>query len=292
MSKGILGTFIDCFFNDDCKGTYGEVLTEWELKLVQLFGRKGKVLRNVYLLKDNGETSEIDVIFITQKGIFVFESKNYSGWIFGDERNRSWTATLPNGEKNQFYNPIMQNRTHIKWLRKYVGDEIPLYSIIVFSNRCELKKITVFSDDVSVIKRDWTYVTVKKYWDRMPDCVSDSTIEMLYVRLKDFTDVDPAVKAAHVQNIENKYKQPKTQLKVQPKTQDVFRTVDPIAELMKKYDMMNLNMKVGNNTSTQELLCPQCGRKLILRTAAKGSNAGKQFYGCSGFPHCRYIRNI
>jgi len=38
-------------------------------------GRKGKVLRSVYLPKDNGENSEVDVVFITQKGIFVFESK-------------------------------------------------------------------------------------------------------------------------------------------------------------------------------------------------------------------------
>ena len=65
-------------------GRYGEALTARELKLVDLFGRKGKILRNVYIPKDNGETSEIDVLYITQKGIFVIESKNYSGWIFGD----------------------------------------------------------------------------------------------------------------------------------------------------------------------------------------------------------------
>ncbi|MCR5097842.1 MAG: NERD domain-containing protein [Lachnospiraceae bacterium] len=72
--------------------------------MVQLFGRKGKVLRNVYLPKDNGETSEVDVIFITQKGIFVFESKNYSGWIFGDEKSQKWTAMLPNKQKKVSWN--------------------------------------------------------------------------------------------------------------------------------------------------------------------------------------------
>lgn len=99
-------------------GRYGEALTARELKLVDLFGRKGKILRNVYIPKDNGETSEIDVLYITQKGIFVIESKNYSGWIFGDEKQGYWTAMLPNKEKNRFYNPIKQNRTHIKWLRE------------------------------------------------------------------------------------------------------------------------------------------------------------------------------
>ena len=76
-------------------------LTERELNLVKLLGRRGKVLRNIYVPKDNNETSEIDVIFITQKGIFVIESKNYSGWIFGDEKSSYWTAMLPNREKKQ-----------------------------------------------------------------------------------------------------------------------------------------------------------------------------------------------
>ena len=39
-------------------------------------------------------------------------------------------------------------------------------------------------------------------------------------------------------------------------------------------------------------ICPRCGGKLVLRTAKKGTNAGKQFYGCSNYPSCRYIRNI
>lgn len=41
-----------------------------------------------------------------------------------------------------------------------------------------------------------------------------------------------------------------------------------------------------------EEICPECGKKLIIRTARKGKNAGNQFYGCSGFPMCRYIKDI
>ena len=135
-------------------------------------------------MKENGETSEVDVVFITQKGIFVFESKNYSGWIFGDEKSKNWTAMLPNRQKNQFYNPIMQNRTHLKWMRKYVGDDIPLFSIIVFSNRCELKKVTVYSEDVKVIKRDWTYAAVRGIWNTKPIQIKQ-LIEMFIKYLPD-----------------------------------------------------------------------------------------------------------
>ena len=60
-------------------------LTERELKLVRLLGRGGKILRNVYVPKGDGEMAEIDVMCVTGKGVFVIESKNYSGWIFGSE---------------------------------------------------------------------------------------------------------------------------------------------------------------------------------------------------------------
>lgn len=277
MAKGLIDLLLDSIFDDEWKGKRGEKLTERELNLVQFFGRKGKVLRNVYLPKNNGETSEIDVVFITQKGIFIFESKNYSGWIFGDEKGKYWTAMLPNKQKNQFYNPIMQNKTHLKWMRSFVGDEIPLFSIIAFSERCELKKVTVYSEDVKVIKRDLTYATVRSIWDKNPDKVSEDKINELYERLKKLTNVGEAVKAAHIENIEKKYKQ-------QPANDQ-------------KKDMDNNTAAVKENAKcdiiTEEILaCPQCGSPLVLRTAKKGSNAGKQFYGCSTFPKCRYTKEL
>ena len=135
-------------------GPLGESLTARTLKHVQMFGRDGMILRNLYLPKDNGETSEIDLLFITQKGIFVIESKNYSGWIFGSDKDQYWTQMLPNKQKNRFYNPIKQNQTHIKWLQNYLNEKIPVYSLIVFSERCELKQIEIGTEHTAVCKRD------------------------------------------------------------------------------------------------------------------------------------------
>ena len=88
MAKDIIDKFLDKYiFTPEWMGRRGEKLTERELKLVRFLGRGGKILRNVYIPKENGETSEIDVLYITQKGIFVIESKNYSGWVFGSEKN-------------------------------------------------------------------------------------------------------------------------------------------------------------------------------------------------------------
>jgi predicted RNA-binding Zn-ribbon protein involved in translation (DUF1610 family) len=39
-----------------------------------------------------------------------------------------------------------------------------------------------------------------------------------------------------------------------------------------------------------ENLCPKCGKQMILRTAKSGTNQGGQFWGCSGFPKCRAVK--
>ena len=56
-----------------------------------------RYLFNLYLPKDDGGTTEIDVVFLHDSGMYVFESKNYSGWIFGTETQKNWTQTLPMG---------------------------------------------------------------------------------------------------------------------------------------------------------------------------------------------------
>ncbi|HSN78476.1 MAG TPA: four helix bundle suffix domain-containing protein, partial [Anaerolineae bacterium] len=38
--------------------------------------------------------------------------------------------------------------------------------------------------------------------------------------------------------------------------------------------------------------CPKCGQAMVLRTARQGSNAGSQFWGCSGYPDCKGTRQI
>ena len=272
MAKSLVDELFDAIFTEKFLGWNGERLTERELNLVKLLGRKGKVVRNVYIPKDNGETSEIDVLFITQKGIFVIESKNYSGWIFGDDRSAYWTASLPGGKKNKFYSPIRQNYSHIKWLSQFIGDDVPMFSLIVFSNRCELKKITLSSDKVSVIKRDRLYHTVKTIWESAPDALDNERVNKLYELLKERRNVDTATKEAHVDNIQQRYKQ---------------QSIEPSGNPVPASNPVAPQSDPGNR-----ILCPKCGSALVLRTAKRGNNAGGQFYGCSSFPKCRFIMNL
>lgn len=252
------------------RGSYGEYLL---YKCLRGYEAKGaKFLFNCYLPKDNAETSEIDVMMVYKSGIYVFESKNYSGWIFGSESNKLWTQTLPNGRtsrKEKFYNPIMQNRTHVKWLEKQVEATDPLHCIVVFSQRCELKKLEVTSGDISVVKRDVLPQIVREIDDRVGIRLDDNRINQIYEKLYPYTQVSDSVKEEHINAIEQNYKY---------ESEKEFDNRDSFLERVED--------------SIPDNVCPRCGGELILRTAKKGENAGNKFYGCSNYPKCRYVRNI
>ena len=92
-----------------------------------------KYVINDVTIVNNGKSSQIDHIVILRTGIFVIETKNYSGSIYGSETSRNWTQVLAYGKvKNKFYNPIMQNKSHIYALSELLGRKNIFKSVIVF----------------------------------------------------------------------------------------------------------------------------------------------------------------
>jgi hypothetical protein len=182
------------------KGNYGEFLT---FSYLEKLGKQNKLMTNVYIQKTDGTTTEVDLIMLSETGIYVFESKNYSGWIFGDEKNKNWTQSLQNKQKNKFYNPIWQNRGHISALKDTLGiDKEDFYkSYIIFSERCTLKKITVTSPNVKVIKRNSLVRTIKKDMNKSPKIMTVEDIAKLYSKLQKYTLADEVVKKAHIDSI-------------------------------------------------------------------------------------------
>lgn len=145
-------------------GGLGEYLTEYALEHGRLPGHV-RVFRNVLVPRSVGPTSEseIDVLMLHNTGIYVMESKNYSGWIFGSEGQRQWTQTFETGRKERFYNPIMQNRAHVKALSVHLGlPEDAFRSYIIFSERCELKKVPEDTDAFAICQRDHMLRVLRK----------------------------------------------------------------------------------------------------------------------------------
>ncbi|WP_296245380.1 MULTISPECIES: NERD domain-containing protein [unclassified Psychrobacter] len=97
-------------------------------------------LNNITLPLADGGSTQIDHVIVSRYGIFVIETKNYKGWIYGNERQRQWTQAFPNGRKYKFQNPLHQNYLHIKTLSDLLELEMSYFhSMIAFIGECELK---------------------------------------------------------------------------------------------------------------------------------------------------------
>lgn len=135
--NGFFKTYFD-------KGNYGEFLLY--RKILSRFGKEN-VYTNLYLEGENTDLTEIDVLAISKEGIFVFEMKNYSGWIYGSEKDEQWTQAFNRNSKFRFYNPLRQNYAHTKATEKYLNiNESDIIPVVVFSNHSKLKKINVKLD--------------------------------------------------------------------------------------------------------------------------------------------------
>lgn len=119
------------------KGNAGEKAVS--RKLSRLPKEEYKVLNNVMLATSKG-TTQIDHIILSIYGIFVIETKNYNGWIYGGEESEYWTQNIY-GHKHQFYNPILQNAGHVRTLRHTLSEYGPLQiiPIVAFSNKATLR---------------------------------------------------------------------------------------------------------------------------------------------------------
>jgi restriction system protein len=49
----------------------------------------------------------------------------------------------------------------------------------------------------------------------------------------------------------------------------------------------NNDQSASDHEHISEEICPQCGKKLVLRNGSRG-----KFYGCSGFPACRFTKGL
>ncbi len=107
-----------------------------ECLVAQQLGRNIDGVRyviNNFIFADGKSSVQIDHILIETRGVFVIETKNYSGCIYGNDEWKEWTQSLDYGQiKNKFYNPVKQNKQHILHLRCILPRGTPLHSIVVF----------------------------------------------------------------------------------------------------------------------------------------------------------------
>lgn len=118
------------------KGVFGEFLVN---KLLSQLPRSDYTLvKNVTLPTEDG-TTQIDHIVVSKYGVFVVETKNMKGWIFGSRNQKLWTQKIYR-HTYKFQNPLHQNYKHVKTLESLLGiDSSKLHSVIVFVGNSTFK---------------------------------------------------------------------------------------------------------------------------------------------------------
>lgn len=127
----ILGLVTQVLRSSSVKGWWGE--RQIRFALSQLNALRYQCFHDLYLPRPDAQgTTQIDHVVVSLNGIFVIETKNYSGWIFGTKTQKDWTQQIYK-KKTPFKNPLHQNDLHLSALAAYL--ELPkdrFHSLVYF----------------------------------------------------------------------------------------------------------------------------------------------------------------
>jgi restriction system protein len=228
------------------KGILGEFMVNLAARLF-LDKKIYTLFKNVTLPTEDG-TTQIDHVVVSRYGVFVIETKNMKGWIFGDPKQNMWTQKIYR-HTSKFQNPLRQNYKHTQTLQSALElDPEKVFSLVVFVGDSEFK--TPMPDNVVYLGGYLRFIKSK-----MQPILSDSEVLAICDKIASGR-LKPSIKT-HREHVKH----------VKAIIEEKQRQVD-------------------------ENSCPKCGKPMVLRTARNGDNQGKQFWGCTGYPKCRTVRQI
>lgn len=119
------------------RGWLGEAKTTFKMWLT-LDSKIYHKFHNVIIPSKNG-TAQIDHLLVSPFGIFIVETKNIKGWIFGSEQQANWTQSL-RGKNFSFQNPVRQTFRQKRVLAEYLKlDERLIHTVVYFVGHCTFK---------------------------------------------------------------------------------------------------------------------------------------------------------
>lgn len=249
------------------KGMIGEWFINLSIRLF-LDKREYHLLKDVTLPTPQG-TTQIDHVIVSRFGVFVIETKNMKGWIFGNPAHKSWTQQIYR-RRHSFQNPLRQNHLHMMTLKSLLGlADHQLHSVIFFIGDCTFKT-------------------------PMPDNVMNRGL-IRYVKGKTTQVLAQAEVARVVDTIQQGRLAPNWQTHRQHVAQLKTRhgaSAQPVPASEPTRPAPSTPPTTAQANWVEVPICPRCGNTMVLRTANRGENKGNQFWGCSGFPKCRGIRAL
>lgn len=236
---------------NEIKGSFGE----WLAKVYAKTTPGALVLHDVLIDGADGYTSQIDLLIVGNKGIYVIEAKMFAdAKIYGDTKKSKWNY-YKHGKKYEIYSPLKQNKKHVEYLKVFLKDygDIPCFSIVAMI--CDDLKISGEIND----------------GDNLNTAICSSL---------------PAMEDAIYKIAEHK-----ATVFDDTKKQDVFEYIKNNQRVGKDARLEHKQNVIAYKESLEELrkhrICPYCKSELILRNGKNG-----KFYGCSNFPKCRYTASI
>lgn len=160
--------------------------------------------QNYILLEDltlptSDGTTQVDHIVLSRFGVFVVETKNMSGWIFGGKSQARWTQVMRR-HKSQFQNPLRQNYHHVKVVQDLLGIRLDqLENLVAFVGSAEPK--TEMPPNVF-----WSRQDLSNY------IVSRKTVRFTDSEVRDFADklrssalqANKETRRAHIHHVRGK----------------------------------------------------------------------------------------
>ena len=163
------------------------------------------VINNV-IVPNQKSTSQIDHVVVSPFGIFVIETKNYSGWIFGSDNSEKWKETFRTTGGQFFRNPIKQNWAHVYALQEYLNIDKRVF-----------KPIVVFSDDATLnVEADTPVINMSQLWNVIAgynqQIISQKDVDDIYNRISKANLVGTENGNRHVDNVRADLRNKKTAL--------------------------------------------------------------------------------
>lgn len=252
-----------------------------------------RCLHNVTLRLQDASTTQIDHVVLSPYGMFVVETKHLQGWIFGGEKQSTWTQTIFK-RRHSFQNPLRQNWRHIKALEEVL--QVPLaqlHSLVIFTGDCTFKTPMPACVVQGRAGIRWIQQHSEVVWDAQE-------VERLHrVLLQGRLQPTRATHRAHVQQLHERHaKGPAVARMAMPSAAAVVRKADPIdpvvtAPPMAPAPAQELAPQPVQRPLTSPPLstvaCPECGDALLRRSLPDSQGRARPFWRCTRFPHCRFV---
>lgn len=266
-------------------GLLGEKQIVFELKNS---GMDMYVLHDIYLEKGD-LSAQIDFLLITRRHLYVIECKNLFGNIEIDAkgnfiRHMNFGKTY---KKEGVYSPITQNQRHLNVLKE-VRREAKSGSFLGLSEKIFESTFDENYQSIVILANPKTVLNDKNAPKEIKNRVIRADQLIAFIKAKDEASKDVCWTNEDMLETIQYFLD-----KSLPNKSDYSKKYEEMLSECKSQVTETIpEKKTEDEKDGVSKICPRCGKPLVLRTAKKGENVGNQFWGCSGFPKCRFIEKV